>query len=650
MRQIKRLIPLAVAAVSSALVPCANAIILDGTGDPNANTTAPTGTLANSGWQWQGDWGGFSGTPIAPQYFMTAQHVGGQVSQSFTFKGRTYTTTGFQNISSDLRVWKVQETFPTFAPLYTTTDELDKSFVFFGRGTPRGTPVVVGGVTHGWQWSQSMYDGVRRWGQNVVSGTPSLNSLNDSLAFTFTHNATNEGFMSFGDSGGGAFILSGGAWKFAGMAWAVQKEPWSYTPANDPNTTADDPFNAALTDQGGLYDWSTGSPVLVADLPSDNPMVGYLSRISPFASTIGAATTGSPTWNVDAGGNWSTTTNWWKNTVPSGTSAEAILGSINTAPRSVTLDTSRTVGTLTLDGPSGYTVAGTNTLTIQGASGTGLVRLYGGNHTIAAPLKFAGTTVQVDIKAANTSLSVSGALTATGVEVQKLGPGLLEVNNIRAASLDIRQGRVKVVPNGSNTGLSRVGTLSLAAGTTLDLNDNDLIIDTPAPGSFATIQSLIMQGYSDSWNPGKTGIISTTSQLTAGSPILALFDNALVGATEFPFGSGITIGSSAICGKYTYIGDADLNGMVTPDDYGAIDSHLGESVPAGRGWFAGDWNFDGQVTPDDYIAIDSNLGRGQGSPLAALSTSLAAVPEPASLSAVLISAGAVLTTRRRRCK
>src|SRR5689334_13923866 len=88
-----------IASLAIAATPLtARAVIFQSTGDPNYNTTAPTGTLANSGWQYQGDWGAFNGTPIAPQYFMTAKHVGGNIGQEFTYGGNVYTTTGFTNI------------------------------------------------------------------------------------------------------------------------------------------------------------------------------------------------------------------------------------------------------------------------------------------------------------------------------------------------------------------------------------------------------------------------------------------------------------------------------------------------------------------------------------------------------------------------
>jgi len=45
------------------------AMIFYSTADPNYNTTAPTGMLANSGWQWVGVWRGLSGRADRTQTF-----------------------------------------------------------------------------------------------------------------------------------------------------------------------------------------------------------------------------------------------------------------------------------------------------------------------------------------------------------------------------------------------------------------------------------------------------------------------------------------------------------------------------------------------------------------------------------------------------
>src|SRR5580658_112835 len=78
------------------VAPSVRAVILEGSGDPGYNTNAPTGSLTNSGWQYEGQWntgdGPFLMTPIAPTFFLAAQHVGGSSGQPFYFNGRTYTT------------------------------------------------------------------------------------------------------------------------------------------------------------------------------------------------------------------------------------------------------------------------------------------------------------------------------------------------------------------------------------------------------------------------------------------------------------------------------------------------------------------------------------------------------------------------------
>ncbi len=127
--------------------------------------------------------------------------------------------------------------------------------------------------------------------------------------------------------------------------------------------------------------------------------------------------------------------------------------------------------------------------------------------------------------------------------------------------------------------------------------------------------------------------------------MLMLFDNALVGATEWPAGSGQSIGANAVVGKYTYFGDTNLDGQVTGDDYGAIDANLGTTgIAPGIEVLVGDTNFDGQITGDDYAAVDVNLGLGVANPLAA--SSAISVPEPVT-AALWGGTGIAFLVRRR---
>jgi hypothetical protein len=208
--------------------------------------------------------------------------------------------------------------------------------------------------------------------------------------------------------------------------------------------------------------------------------------------------------------------------------------------------------------------------------------------------------------------------------------------------LIVNEGTLAMQPRNVNGALRvlQIVALSIKPGARLDLNDNDLTVSN---GNFAELQAWVIAGFG---NPLASGIVSTSSE---GSQILALFDNALVGATEW---NGLPIDSNAVVGKYTYFGDVNLDGQVTGDDYTVIDSNLNTAPPAGLEWVSGDANLDGSVTGDDYTTIDSNLGLGTGNPLTATALegisagSLSAVPEPTAAS--LIASSAVLLYRLRR--
>jgi len=248
-------------------VPPLSAVILYGTDDPGVNTTAPGGALADSGWQYEGQFIGFLGTVIASNYFVTANHIGGSVGQVFTFNGNSYTTTAvFRDPASDLAIWRVAGTFPIHAPLYSGApgSETNLGLVVFGRGTQRGNPVYVGGDAHlrGWLWG--VYDSVQRWGTNIVGSIFDDPTYGKLLRAPFDANAgPNEAHLSSGDSGGGVFVFNSSTnrWEFAGVNLAVDG-PFSISPDGS------NPFNAAMFDTTGLFVQSDQGNWVTAPNPS----------------------------------------------------------------------------------------------------------------------------------------------------------------------------------------------------------------------------------------------------------------------------------------------------------------------------------------------------------------------------------------------
>ena len=259
------------------------AIVFHATGDPGYNTTPPTGQLTNSGWRYQGLWGAFLGTAVAPRYFLTAKHVGGSVGDEFRLNGVSFLTTAqYPSTNCDLTLWRVCGIFPVFAPLYTNANEAGKSLVVFGRGTQRGAPVVttnlLGSKTNGWLWAD--YDGVTRWGENAVTDIADGGAVSgradvgDLLKAEFNANGlANECHLSWGDSGGAVFLQEGPTWKLAGINYSVDG-PYNHTSSEAGK------FEAALVDQGGLYQYDGTNWVGTPDLPQDQAGAFYATRLS----------------------------------------------------------------------------------------------------------------------------------------------------------------------------------------------------------------------------------------------------------------------------------------------------------------------------------------------------------------------------------
>lgn len=263
----------------------AGAVILFGSGDANVNTSTPGD---NSGWQYEGQLGGFIGTPIAPHFFLTARHIGGSVGATFLYHGQTFNTVAYYDDNdaastelTDLRIWEVDAAFPTYAPLYQGGSEVGRELRVHGCGAQRGDPVTLNQLPVGWNWGGVNY--FQRWGTNVVSGL--TDDGGQYLTAAFDKNAgPNEAHLSAGDSGGGVFIQEDGLWKLAAINYGV----------DDVYTADHTQLVAAIFDARGYFtknDDGTFTPV--PDVGVAVPTSFYSTRVGPrlswIASTIGGA-------------------------------------------------------------------------------------------------------------------------------------------------------------------------------------------------------------------------------------------------------------------------------------------------------------------------------------------------------------------------
>ena len=284
-----------VALLLAATMLCARpaaGVILYATGEFGANTTPPGGELEGSGWQYQGAFGGFQGTPIAPQFFATAKHIGAPGSV-FSYGGTNYALARqYADPASDLAIWKVDGVFPTFAPLYSKADEVGKHLVVIGRGRERGPAASVDGAPRGWEWGT--WSTTQRWGENIVSGAFRNSNPSDPLIYaTFDEDGLpSEAHLAEGDSGGAVYIKDGGTWKLAGINYSVDLV---YRQAGD--TTH---YRAALFDMRGYYDRRSDGTYVQITGSAPLPTAFYATRISAKRDWINSVL--DPTGDADADG------------------------------------------------------------------------------------------------------------------------------------------------------------------------------------------------------------------------------------------------------------------------------------------------------------------------------------------------------------
>lgn len=342
---------------------------------------------------------------------------------------------------------------------------------------------------------------------------------------------------------------------------------------------------------------------------------------------------GTPGWKVDADGNWTNAANW-TGAVPNAVDAVATFGSAITAARAVTLDAPQTAGTILFNNNNAYTIGGSSTLTLDTSSGNTAISVSLGSHTISAPIA-ANDSLDVSMPAASV-LTLSGGVTGgPGLTLNKSGAGKLAISSLRTTNVNVNQGTVQIVTGRSSAKTSNVGSLVIAFGSTVDLGDNDMVLKaTP----IADVKNNLSNGYdSGLW----TGIGMTSSVAAANTA--ATHKTALGYATASQLGvstfSGQSVSGADVCVRYTYYGDANLDGKVNTSDFNQLAGSFGTT---NKDWVNGDFNYDGAVNSQDFNALSGNYGMVQ--PASAALGSV--VPEPATLSMVFAGFGVFMRRRR----
>jgi hypothetical protein len=487
--------------------------------------------------------------------------------------------------------------------------------------------------------------------------------------------------------------------------------------AGNPSTTFDDPDHpeaiVSVSSDGIHYvQLNGGNPITFSNPTNyylDQEISGYYQNLGsvvanqflPFTGTL-ASFNGETydqikaTLNGSAGGTWLdlsgtglTTVNDVRFTVPSDADYNFVVDSVSASPPNLTWNNGAT-GTATAwdtthanwnNGTANvaFTSSGENVSFIDNAGGHYVVNV----NTAVTPGAININTTGSYTFSGTGSIGGGGGLTINGgtVTISNTGPNAFGSTTLYAGTLylsstgalPVNQGLViasgaTVIATSHTGGPDNINVLqvsTLANQGTLDLTNNSMVIQPGADiGSItAQVQAAFNGG---AWNGTSTGGVITSSTAANDSTHLTAIGIA-TGLTSF---DGLTVDPGDILLKYTYYGDANLDGSVDGSDYTLIDAGYnadqgylaanpgGTALPA-TGWQNGDFNYDGVVDGSDYTLIDNgfntqgaNLGATSGDLIAASTEQIAgnnsAVPEPATFGMFGMAAAGVLARRKRR--
>jgi autotransporter-associated beta strand protein len=271
-----------------------------------------------------------------------------------------------------------------------------------------------------------------------------------------------------------------------------------------------------------------------------------------------------------------------------------------------------------------------------------------GNESVAAPVTLLADTI-ADVTNSTDSLTLTSQLTASGITLTKIHPGTLALTNLRAAALVATDGTLAILPSHTPSATSSLNSLTITGTGHFDLADNNLVLDYTASSPLTQIRQYL-----------QTGALTSSSATNNSNHTTALGyaeASQLSPTTAAQIAGTLPYDSTTLLIKYTYIGDANLDGKITADDYALLDKGFAQHLTT---WTYGDFNYDGVINQNDYLLIDRVFAQQTGtlSPQflsqresqfggAYVQQLLTSIPEPSLLAACSLALPLFVPRRRK---
>jgi hypothetical protein len=268
--------------------------------------------------------------------------------------------------------------------------------------------------------------------------------------------------------------------------------------------------------------------------------------------------------------------------------------------------------------------------------------------TVAGP-QAPGTGASLNVQAGTANLNTDAgadANTAHKLSVTVGGAGSTvnfgATQHLAALTADAN-GLARLTGGGSKVLATNALTIAGSTGAwtgKVDLTDNDMVIRNGAAG-FATTYDQVKTGYNGgAWD----GLgISSSAANDGVTALAAIVNDDGYGSQIFsPTFDGIAVDSNSVIVKFTWYGDANLDGVV--DDTTDYDLWSTGLAGFGTGWYYGDFDYSGTIDDTtDYDLWSTGLAFQTG-PLSGAGGQ--PIPEPMTLG-VLALGGLALLRRRR---